>query len=178
MPSAFLHMIQQRPAYKQACATAAFAVACAAPASTSAQDISALTQGETYWKTNIVDAVIAMRPCPETTVCARLVWFNPEDDNLHTYFGIPGQRAQTPEQLRRSFCNFSPRMTFTQTSPTTGEGTLDARGMRMTFNIRATLINDRQIDMRISKAFITKRDKWTRIDANDPRYPHCTPLAR
>lgn len=151
------------------------ALAASVPAS--AQDISSLTQGETYWKTNIVDAVIALRPCPETTVCARLVWFNAQDENLHTYFGVAGQRARTQQELQRTFCNFSPRMSLRQTSPTTGEGTLDSRGMRMTFNLRATLVSDQRIDVRISKAIISKRDTWTRVSPTDGRYPHCTPAS-
>lgn len=163
---------------RKAPATALVAAALVAPASTSAQDISSLMQGETYWKTNMVDAVIALRPCPETTVCARLVWFNPADDNLHTYFGVAGQRARTPEQLSSAFCNFSPRMSLTQTSPTTGQGTLHARGMRMTFNLQATVVSDQRIDVRVSKAIVTKRDTWTRVSATDPRYPHCAPASR
>lgn len=158
-------------------ATVLVAAALTFPTSTSAQDISSLTQGETYWKTNIVDAVIALRPCPESTVCGRLVWFNPADDNLHTYFGIPGQRARTPEQLRSTFCNFSPRMSLTQTSPTTGQGTLQSRGMRMTFNLQATVVSDQRIDVRISKAIVTKRDTWTRVSDTDARYPHCAPAS-
>ncbi len=156
-------------------ALAAASLVSSTPAS--AQDISSLTEGETYWKTNIVDAVIALRPCPETTVCARLVWFNPQDSNLHTYFGVPGQSARTPEELQRTFCNFSPRMSLRQTSATTGEGTLDSRGMRMTFNLRATIVSDQRIDVRISKAIISKRDTWTRVSPTDARYPHCTPTA-
>lgn len=158
--------------------SAVLASAAAMPATTSAQDISSLTAGETYWKTNIVDAVIALRPCPETTVCARLVWFNPQDENLHTYFGVHGQRARTPQELQSTFCNFSPRMSLRQTSPTTGEGTLDSRGMRMTFNLRATLVSDQRIDVRISKAIISKRDTWTRVSPTDARYPHCAPAPR
>lgn len=158
-------------------AASALTLAMTLPTTASAQDISSLMQGETYWKTNIVDAVIAMRPCPETTVCARLVWFNPADENLHTYFGIPGQRARTPQELRTAFCNFSPRISLNQTSRTTGEGTLHSRAMRMTFNLQATVISDQRIDVRISKAIITRRDTWTRVSPTDARYPHCAPTA-
>lgn len=167
---------QLKNIFAERAAQSSLALALALPAAASAQDVSSLLTRETYWKANVVDAVIALRPCPETKMCAHLVWFNPKDQNLHTYFGIPGKTARTPEQLRTTFCNFSPRMRFVQTSPTTGEGTLAARGMGMNLNIRATMVSDQRIDVRINKAFITKRDTWTRVTVNDARYPHCVPL--
>ncbi len=129
---------------------------------------------ETYWKISVVDAVIAMRPCPETGVCGHLVWFNPDDAGLHRYFGDPARKATTPEELSATFCRFSPRMNIRQTSDTTWEGTIEARGMRMNLNIEGRLVTENRVDVKMSKAFVSKRDSWVRISATDPRYPHCT----
>lgn len=166
------------PAAAAATLTAALALptAGAMPAATPAPDVTTLLKTETYWKASAVDAVIALRSCPETVICSRIVWFNPKDENLHRLFGIRGKRARTPEELTRAFCNFAPRMTLKQTSPTTGTGTLEARGMGITLNVDATLVGNDRITMHISKAFISKNDTWTRVSATDIRYPHCTPL--
>lgn len=128
-----------------------------------------MPETETYWKTNIVDAVIALRPCPETTICGEIVWTNPADDKAQTYFGDPNKSGA------ENLCGFSPRMQFEQVAPNHWRGTMEMRGQRITANIDAQLMNETTLKIRASKFIFSETDTWTRISRNDPRYPHCRP---
>lgn len=130
---------------------------------------------QTYWKTNIVDAVITLYPCEPAGVCSQIVWINDKKTDVYEYFGDPAvlrQRRPTVEDVQ-SLCGFSPRVDFERTAANRWEGTMEVRGKRMTLNMRATLVDDRTLQIVASKAIFSKRDTWRRVEANDPRYPDC-----
>lgn len=134
-----------------------------------------LTEGTTYWKTNVVDSVIAMQPCPESGVCGKIVWINPEDRDAYDYFGDPavarGRRVEAEDI--QSLCGYSPKMAFEQVAPNQWNGTMDIRGKGVTANVEATQVNENELRIRISKFIFSETDTWTRVNKNDPRYPHC-----
>ena len=140
----------------------------ATTAAPSAQATSPL-QKETHWKTNIVDAVIALRPCPQTTICGEIVWHNPADAKAQEYFGNPATAEAD------NLCGFSPRMQFERVAENHWRGTMDMRGRGITVHMDAQLLNDTTLEITASKFIFTERDTWKRIEKNDPRYPRCSP---
>lgn len=151
----------------------AFALAVGPQAAGAAQ--ASLTEGTTYWKTNVVDSVIAMHTCPESGVCGKIVWINPEDRDAYDYFGDPdvarNRRIGTDDV--QSLCGYSPKMDFEQVAPNQWHGTMDIRGKGVTANVEATQVNENELRIRISKFIFSETDTWTRVSKNDPRYPHC-----
>lgn len=133
---------------------------------------------ETLWKTNMVDAVLRLRTCPETGICASMHWVNPDDRRAFDYFGDQDSKKtfRPSRQDILGLCGYTPRMQFNQVAPNRWEGTLHLRGKGVTVNMRATLTDDRTLDIVASKAIFRERDTWTRLEANDPRYPRCVPL--
>jgi uncharacterized protein (DUF2147 family) len=136
---------------------------------------TSLTEGTTYWKTNIVDSVIALRPCPESGVCGKIVWINPEDRDAFDYFGDPAvaRDRRIDAQDIQSLCGYSPKMAFEQVAPNQWKGTMDIRGKGVTANMAATQISENELRIRVSKFIFSETDTWTRVTKNDPRYPHC-----
>lgn len=131
---------------------------------------------ETLWKTNVVDAVIRLRTCPESGLCGTLHWVNPEDRRAFDYFGdqdIKKTFRPTREDIL-GLCDYKPRMQFNQVAPNKWEGRLEMRGRGVTVNMEATLENENQLKVVASKAIFSERDTWTRVAENDPRYPRCT----
>lgn len=131
---------------------------------------------ETLWKTNVVDAVIRLRTCPETGLCGTLHWVNPEDRRAFDYFGDQDTKKTfrpTREDIL-GLCDYKPRMQFNQVAPNKWEGRLEMRGRGVTVNMEATLENENQLKVVASKAIFSERDTWTRVAENDPRYPRCT----
>jgi hypothetical protein len=167
------------PAFTKAARKAALSLALscgiAAPALAQTQDGVAADGAVTYWKTNIVDAVIALRTCPETGVCGTFVWVNPKDRDAYTFFHDRKQRHRGPvtEADISALCGFSPRMDFKKVSDNVWEGQMEARGQGFMLNMRATIVDDTHIKVHASKFLLWKNDIWTRVAADDPRYPHC-----
>lgn len=142
----------------------AFALA-ASPAAAGAVD---LTREETYWKTNLVDAVIALRPCPETGICGKFVWTNPNDRKLQTYFGDPNRAGD------ENLCGYSPSIDFKQVAPNRWKGTMEMRGYNIRANMDVSLSGTDTLQVKASKFIFSETDTWQRVSKNDPRYPHCT----
>lgn len=138
---------------------------------------SALGGTESFWKTNVVDAVLRLRTCPETGICGSLHWVNPDDRRAFDYFG--DQESKTTFRPTRQdilgLCGYSPRMHFRRVAENRWEGTLHMRGRGVTVNMQATLVNENEMKVVATKAIFTERDTWTRVAENDPRYPRCTP---
>jgi len=124
---------------------------------------------ETYWKTNIVDAVIALRPCPETGICGKLVWANPQDRKLKDYFGDPKRHGA------ENFCGYSPRLSFRQVAPDRWKGTMEMRGYNIHANMDVRMEGTDKLHVKASKFLFSESDTWHRVEKNDPRYPHCAP---
>jgi hypothetical protein len=164
----------------------AFGVSMAAAQETAADPAAAdalppaLGPVETLWKTNLVDAVLRLRTCPETGICAALHWVNPSDRAAFDYFGDQSTKKtfRPTQQDILGLCDYAPTMQFNQVAPNRWEGKLHMRGKGMTVNVRATLMGENRIDVVASKAFLSERDTWTRVAADDPRYPRCTAPAR
>lgn len=135
---------------------------------------------ETLWKTNLVDAVLRLRTCPETGICANLHWVNPTDRGAFDYFGDPNTKKtfRPTQQDILGLCDYAPAMKFNQVAANRWEGTLHMRGKGLTVNVRATLVDENRIDVVASKLFLSDRDTWTRVAADDPRYPRCTAPTR
>jgi hypothetical protein len=137
----------------------------------------ALGPVDTLWKTNVVDAVLRLRTCPETGICGSLHWVNPDDRRAFDYFGDQDSKKtfRPTRQDILGLCGYSPRMDFRRVAEDRWEGTLHMRGRGVTVNMQATLVNENEMKVVASKAIFTERDTWTRIAAADPRYPRCTP---
>lgn len=130
----------------------------------------------TLWKTTTFDAVISMKPCASQGVCGEVYWMNPQDKTLFDYFGDKSTRdigQPVTEADVKALCGFSPKLDFKQTAPNRWQGTMDLRGKGMTVNIDATRLNDREMKVDTSKFVVRQSETWTRVDANDPRYPKC-----
>lgn len=138
----------------------------------------ALGPADTLWKTNVVDAVLRLRTCPETGICGSLHWVNPDDRRAFDYFGDQDSKKtfRPTRQDIMGLCDYAPTMQFNQVAPNRWEGKLHMRGRGVTVNMQATLVNDQQMQVVASKAIFSERDTWTRIADNDPRYPRCAPV--
>ncbi|MFN7113927.1 MAG: hypothetical protein ACK4PK_06160 [Alphaproteobacteria bacterium] len=160
-----------------AAAQDAQATATASPAP-AGEATPALGPVDTLWKTNVVDAVLRLRTCPETGICGSLHWVNPEDRRAFDYFGDQDSKKtfRPTRQDIMGLCDYAPRMQFNQVAPNRWEGKLDMRGRGVTVNMTATLVGDNQIQVVASKAIFSERDTWTRVAHDDPRYPRCTPV--
>jgi len=137
----------------------------------------ALGPVETLWKTNVVDAVLRLRTCPETGICGELHWVNPDDRRAFDYFGDQSSKktSRPTRQDILGLCDYAPRMDFRRVAENRWEGTLHMRGRRMTVNMQATAVSENELRIVASKAIFTERDTWTRVAEDDPRYPRCTP---
>lgn len=150
----------------------------AAAAPSAGEATPALGPVDTLWKTNVVDAVLRLRTCPETGICGSLHWVNPKDRSAFDYFGDQDSKKTfrpTREDIM-GLCDYAPAMQFNQVAPDRWEGKLHMRGRGVTVNMQATVVGDSQIQVVASKAIFSERDTWTRIAENDPRYPRCTPV--
>jgi len=163
-------------AFGVSAAAAQDANSAAAPDAAPQPPAPALGPAETLWKTNLVDAVIRLRTCPETGICGTLHWVNPDDRRAFDYFG--DQESKKTFRPTRDdilgLCDYKPRMQFNQVAPNKWEGKLEMRGRGVTVNMQATLVGDSQMQIVASKAIFSERDTWTRVAENDPRYPRCT----
>jgi len=150
----------------------------AAPAAPAGEATPALGPVDTLWKTNVVDAVLRLRTCPETGICGSLHWVNPNDRSAFDYFGDPDSKKTfrpTREDIL-GLCDYAPTMQFNQVAPNRWEGKLHMRGRGVTVNMTATVVGENQLQVVASKAIFSERDTWTRIAENDPRYPRCSPV--
>ena len=161
------HPIIKPPALRRAGGSLLLAFALAAPP-TNAAAVD-LTREESYWKTNIVDAVIALRPCPATGICGEIVWTNPSDRKLQSYFGDPGRAGD------ENLCGYSPRIDFKQVAPNRWKGTMEMRGYNINANMDVTLTGTDTLHVKASKFIFSETDTWQRVAKNDPRYPQCKP---
>ncbi len=159
------HKIKTPSALRRAGGSLMLAFALAAPPS-HARAID-LMREESYWKTNIVDAVIALRPCPETGICGEIVWANPEDRKLQDYFGDPNRTRD------ENLCGYSPRIDFRQVADNRWKGTMEMRGYNIHANMDVTLTGNDALHVKASKFIFSETDTWRRVAKNDPRYPHC-----
>lgn len=152
-----------------------------ATASSAATPPAGEPEGETLWKTKTFDAVVSLKPCPESGMCGYLYWLNADDTKLFDYFGDPkvkSERGDFPGVTRadiEALCGFSPKMNFTQAAdkPDHWQGRMEMRGMGMTVNVDASKISDRELRVVTSKAFFGRTETWTRVDKDDPKYPKC-----
>lgn len=148
-----------------ASAFGAVAVANAAP----------VAEEATLWKTQTFDAVIAMKPCPGTGVCGEIHWMNPSDHKLFDYFGDKAKKAGQPvtDDDVKALCGFSPKIDFRVAGDNRWLGTMHLRGMGFSVNVDAVRTSDSTMRVDTSKLIIRQSETWTKVDANDPRYPKC-----
>lgn len=142
------------------------------------------TDPETLWKTQTFDAVISLKPCPETGVCGYIYWLNPDDAKLFDYFGDPKRKAArgsfpdiagpTRDDVN-ALCGFSPKMHFTQAADGHWQGRMEMRGMGMTVSVDATKKGERELRVVTSKGIFYQTETWVRVDKDDARYPKCKP---
>ena len=169
------------PDFRRKAASLMIAFSVAAPAL--ADDAEA--EAETLWKTQTFDAVISLKPCPETGVCGYVYWLNPDDNKLFDYFGDPKARAgrgnvfsegggPTREDVK-ALCGFSPKMHFAEAADGHWQGRMEMRGMGMTVNVDATKQGERELRVVTSKGIFYQTETWVRVDKNDARYPKCKP---
>lgn len=125
--------------------------------------------GESLWKPESMDVVIALRACPETTACGRIVWYNPADDRVMSNFRDPS----LPRSARQDLCGFSPRMHYNQISVNRWEGQMQARGRGITLNMRIEAIDPDRISVTAHFGLLGQRDTWHRVQPGDSRYPRC-----
>ncbi|MDE1151908.1 MAG: DUF2147 domain-containing protein [Micavibrio sp.] len=130
---------------------------------------------ETLWKTQKFDAVIALRPCDSSGVCGEIRWVNPDDSTITDYFGDPARRSGDADSRAEveALCGFSPHMQVKDAGPGRWQGQMDLRGMNMTVNVDAQKVSDQQLKVVFSKGIFSRTENWTRVEANDPRYPAC-----
>lgn len=147
---------------------------------------NALPPQTTYWKTEHLDMVLSVRPCEKQVVCGEIHWLNPEDEKIYEYFGDRKNRARqagphggfdilpraTQDDIR-ALCGFSPKMDFRQVADNKWQGKIEIRGMGFTANMDVTAISKDELRVVTSKAIITQKETWRRVEENDPRYPKC-----
>jgi uncharacterized protein (DUF2147 family) len=129
----------------------------------------------TLWKTQTFDAVIALKPCPGTGVCGEIHWMNPSDHKLFDHFGDKAKKGYGPvtDDDVRALCGFSPKIDFRAVGDNRWQGTMHLRGMNMTVDVDALRTSENTMRVDTSKFIIRQSETWTRVDANDPRYPKC-----
>lgn len=125
------------------------------------------TAEESLWRPQSMDVVIGLRRCPETTACGEIVWYNPEDSRVRTNFGNPQNRAE-------NLCGFSPRMSFNEVNANEWRGRMNIRGRGVTVGMKVVAVDADTIRLTANLGPFKKHDVWTRVAANDPRYPRCT----
>lgn len=132
---------------------------------------------ETLWKTEKFDSVIALRPCPETGMCGEIRWLNPNDTVIADYFGDPAVKQQRDNGFTaddvKALCGFTPKMNFNEAGTGHWQGRMEMRGLGMTVNVDAMKVDDNNLKVVFSKGIFSKTENWTRVEANDPRYPAC-----
>jgi hypothetical protein len=141
---------------------------------------------ETLWRTEYLDTVLALRPCPETGVCGYVYWVNPKDRKIYNYLADPEDKKKNNRQTQRrsqryrpteedilKVCGHAPRMRFNQIAADRWGGKLELRGANITVDVDVTVLSDSELKVVSSKAFFKKKEKWTRVEKNDPRFPKC-----
>lgn len=129
---------------------------------------------ETLWKTQSFEAVVSLRPCPETGACGYIYWLNPADKKLYDYFGArKGFDEPVTEDDVASLCGFSPRMKFNPPAGDKWQGRMEMRGMGMDVNVSAEPQGEDRLRVTFSKGIFRQTETWTKVAPADKRYPRC-----
>ena len=143
-----------------------------APASAQAQTLRTpvLTEGESWWYSPRLNSVLSFRPCPETTLCARVVWYAPHDRRLSDMFN-PANRNTTPVNM----CNFNLRASFQRATPNrwTGNMPIPARNWNVSLRIDGVDVNTVRLHAR--NGIISSTENLRRVTVGDSRYTNCRP---
>lgn len=131
-------------------------------------------QEETLWKTETFDAVVSLRPCPESGACGYIYWLNPADKKLYDYFGERKSCGEGPTEADvAALCGFVPRTRFSPPVDGKWEGRMEMRGMGMDVNVNATPLDESRLRVVFSKGIFRQTETWTKISPDDKRYPRC-----
>ncbi|MEZ0261253.1 MAG: DUF2147 domain-containing protein [Alphaproteobacteria bacterium] len=157
-----------------AAVSSAFCIAAAQAMPATDKPVPPPSNSETLWKTETFDAVVSLRPCPETGACGYIYWLNPADKKLYDYFG---ERKSFDEPVTetdvKSLCGFTPKMNFTPATAQNWEGRMEMRGMGMNVNVTATPLDENRLRVVFSKGIFRQTETWTKISPDDKRYPRC-----
>jgi hypothetical protein len=134
--------------------------------------VAAEPPAETLWKTEYLDTVISLRPCPEKGICHSLYWLNPDDDKITGYFGDPEKKIPGRNGVL-ALCGFSPKTDFRQVAADRWEGQMEIRGLPATAGVVVTRLNENEMRVVTSIAIFSKTEKWVKVDPADARYPKC-----
>jgi len=132
------------------------------------------SNSETLWKTETFDAVVSLRPCPESGACGYIYWLNPADKKLYDYFGERKSYGDGPTEADvAALCGFVPRTSFSPPVDGKWEGRMEMRGMGMNVNVNATPLDENRLRVVFSKGIFRQTETWTKVSPDDKRYPRC-----
>jgi hypothetical protein len=152
-----------------AAATLAFAPAAAVQADETSKT-PALQQGETWWYSQRLDSVLAFRPCPETTLCARVVWYAPHDRRLSDLFN-PANRNRTPVNM----CNYTFRASFERAGANRWNGRMQVPNRNWNVSIRLDAVDANTLRLHARNGILFSTENLSRVTVGDARYTTCRP---
>lgn len=150
---------------------AALAFSAVAPSASEPLRTPVLETGESWWYSQNLNSVLAIRPCPQRQLCARVVWYAPHDRRLSDIFN-PANRNTTPINM----CNFEFPANFERKNPNRWDGRMRVAERNWNVDTRIEAVNPNSLRLRASVYIVaTRTENLTRVPVGDTRYTTCRP---
>lgn len=128
-----------------------------------------LTQQETWWYSQSLNTVLSLRPCPERTLCARIVWREWHDRRLADTF-LPRRERNAPVP---NICNYHLRAHFNRVNANRYDGTMNIPARNMNVSLRIDVRSAQQIRLQAFAGFLFRNETLQRVNVGDVRYTTC-----
>lgn len=140
------------------------------PAAASPVPGGALSAGESWWLSPSLNSVLALRPCPQTGLCARVVWYSPGDRRLADTFQPRGWG-----QPAANMCNYALTARFNRVNDQRYDGQLRIDARNINVNLRIDELDQNSIRMHARAGLLFRNEVLRRVPVGDSRYAHCRP---
>lgn len=134
-----------------------------------AAHVPALAQQETWWYSQSLNTVLAFRPCPERTLCARIVWREWHDRRLADVFQ-PRRDRNAPVP---NMCNYQVQAQFNRVNANRYDGRMTIPARNMNVSLRVDVRNAQEIRLQARAGLLFRNETLQRITVGDARYTAC-----
>ena len=134
-----------------------------------ATHVPALGQQETWWYSQSLNTVLAFRPCPERTLCARIVWREWHDRRLADTF-MPNRDRNAPVA---NMCNYQLQAHFNRVNGNRYDGRLSIPARNINATLRLDIRNPQEMRLHARAGLLFRNETLVRINVGDTRYTAC-----
>lgn len=131
--------------------------------------VPALSQQETWWYSQSLNSVLAFRPCPERTLCARIVWREWHDRRLADVF-LPQRARGAPVP---NMCNYELQAHFNRVNANRYDGRMAIPARNMNVALRLDVRSPQDMRLQARAGLLFRNETLQRIQVGDMRYTAC-----